>query len=190
MKVSRIVVIPLLAGAFAASGASAQTTIKAGVSHADVSNSGALPGDLGPRTGLTVGLAFSATQSGPFGLGLEGLYAQRGLDGTGGPRLDYIDVPVYLRVMPSSSAGLTPFAYAGPQISFEVRCRMDGAACPDTGRPKTTYAAVVGAGISLGHALSIEGRYVYGLEDLKLSTISTADSYKSRSFEILAGISF
>ncbi len=189
MKASRIVVVSLLVGAFGASGASAQTTIKAGVSHADVSNSGALPGDLGPRTGLTIGLAFNGAQSGLLGLGFEGLYAQRGLDGTGGPRLDYIDVPVYLRVMPSS-VGINPFAYAGPQISFEVRCRVDGAACPDTGRPHTTYAAVIGAGISLGHALSIEGRYIYGLKDLKLSTVSSTESYQNRSFEILAGISF
>jgi len=48
-----------------------------------------------------------------------------------------------------------------------------------------------GAGASLGgRGLSLEGRYMYGLTDLKLSTVTSATSYHSRSFLILAGIPF
>jgi len=36
--------------------------------------------------------------------------------------------------------------------------------------------------------VTIEGRYVYGLQDLKLATITSSDSYKNRTFMILLGI--
>ena len=67
-----------------------------------------------------------------------------------------------------------------------------GAACPSNGRPKTTYAGILGGGVRLGpqSGLTIEGRYVYGLNDLKLSTVTSSQSYKTRSFLILAGWTF
>jgi hypothetical protein len=36
----------------------------------------------------------------------------------------------------------------------------------------------------------VEGRYVYGLTNLKLGTITEDESYKTRTFLILGGISF
>ena len=123
-----------------------------------------------------------------LGFGIEGLYAQRGVASSSTPdsrKLDYIDVPAYLRVnLPTP--GLSPYAYAGPQVSFELHCSDS---CP-SGRPKTTTAAVIGAGVRLGaqSAFSLEGRYLYGLSDLKLNTVTSSQSYKTRSFLILAGI--
>jgi len=83
-------------------------------------------------------------------------------------------------------------AYAGPQVSFELRCRAGSSPCPDTDRPSTSYAAVIGGGARLGasSAFTVEGRYVYGLTDLKLNTITSSESYKTRSFLILAGWAF
>jgi Outer membrane protein beta-barrel domain len=165
--------------------------IKGGLSYGNVSNRGVLPGNLGARTGFALGA--SLTSSGPLGLGIEGLYAQRGVtsdSGVDSRSLDYLDVPVYARLK-LDTPGLAPYAYAGPMVSFELRCRAGGVPCPDTGRPKRSYAAVVGAGVSLGgQGLSLEGRYIYGLTDLKLSTITSSTSYHSRSFLILAGIPF
>ena len=164
--------------------------IKGGLSYGDVSHSGVLPGDLHSRTGFAVGLG---VQTGaPVGLGLEALYAQRGVSGgtLGESReLDYVDVPLYLRIA-APTPGLSPFAYAGPQVSFEIKCRAGGEDCPDTGRPQTTYAGVIGAGIRFTGGLSLEGRYVYGLTNLKLSTVSTTESYKNRSFMVLLGLGF
>lgn len=173
----------------------AQVGIKGGISWANVSNSGVLPGSLDSRTGFAAGLSLN-TKPDVVGIGVEGMYAQRGIigqDQADTRRLDYIDIPAYLRLMIPAS-GVAPFAYAGPQISFELSCR-DGAGndCPNTGRPSTTYAAVVGAGLLFGDrkgGFSIEGRYAYGLTDLKLSTVTTSESYHSRSFMILAGIGF
>lgn len=38
--------------------------------------------------------------------------------------------------------------------------------------------------------LSLEGRYVYGLTDLNLSTVSTTESYRTRSLLLLLGKRF
>jgi len=170
--------------------------IKAGASFGDISNKGVLPGSLKHRTGLAGGIYFASP--GEFGIGVEGLYDQRGLKADGASteetRLDYLDVPVYLKVaLPIS--GLRPFGYAGPQISYEVRCRTAGgdacAAYGTTDRKKWDYAAVIGAGVRFGSGnlgFGIEGRYVYGLQDLKVSTVTSTESYKTRTFLILGSI--
>ncbi len=163
---------------------------KAGLSYSSVSSVGLLPGDLRSRSGFAAGLGM--VSGGSVGFGIEGLYAQRGVTSStpGDSRdLDYVDVPVYLRIA-APTPGITPFAYAGPQASFELQCRAGGVDCPDTGRPRTTYAGVIGAGIRLLGGLSVEGRYAYGLSDLKLNTVSTGQSYQARSFLVLVGFGF
>ena len=167
--------------------------IKGGASFGNVSNKGILPGNLGERTGFAAGISLGAVQ-GLLGYGIEGLYAQRGVTSSTSVaerNLDYVDVPAYLRIMLRLS-GLAPFAYAGPQASFELKCRSGSSPCPDTNRPKTTYAGVIGGGVRIGgkSAFSLEGRYVYGLTDLKLSTITSPTSYQTRSFLILVGLGF
>lgn len=172
--------------------------LKAGGVFANVSNSGVLPGNMGSRTGLSAGLALSSS-GGLFGFGAEAMYVQNGLNGSSASntlKLDYLSVPVYVRVgLPTP--GIRPFAYAGPQVSFELRCKVGSSDCSDNTfgggeRKKTTYAGVIGAGLRLGGrtGLTVEGRYVYGLTDLKFGTITSSDSYKNRSFMILAGVSF
>ena len=162
------------------------------MSYGNVSNSGVLPGSLGARTGFAAGLAL-ASSSGGLGFGAEALYAQRGVTSSTGldaRSLDYLDVPLYARVALPLPL-VTPYAYAGPMVSFELRCRSGGVACPDTGRPKRSYSVVIGAGASLGGGgLSLEGRYIYGLTDLKLSTVTSSASYRERSFLILVGVPF
>ena len=167
--------------------------LKGGFSYGNVTNRGLLPGALKDRTGFAVGAGVSST--GLMGFGIEGLYAQRGVvSNTNGDswKLNYVDLPVYFRVgIPTP--GISPFAYAGPQFSFEVSCSAGGGAtCPSNGRPKTTYAGILGGGVRLGpqSGFTLEGRYIYGLNDLKLSTVTSSQSYKTRSFLILAGLTF
>jgi hypothetical protein len=170
--------------------------VKGGLSFGNISNKGLLPGNLDTRTGAAGGIYLRAG-SGIVGFGVEGLYAQRGARSdesiaTAQTRLDYVDVPLYLRLS-LPAPGIKPFAYAGPQISFEVRCKTaSGARCPaDSGRESIDYAGVIGAGIRFGGfpvGVSLEGRYVYGLRDLKLGTITSGDSYKTRTFLLLIGI--
>lgn len=184
----------LLASAATMTPLEAQLGVKGGVSHGTVSNTGVLPGDLGGRTGLAAGITL-ATPPEVLGIGLELLYAQRGAAEPNNPssrELDYIDVPAYVRLM-APSEGVAPFVYVGPQASFEVDCATIDDDCPDTGRPATTWAGIVGAGLRFGSdafGVTVEGRYVYGLTDLELETVTDEDSFSDRSFMILAGISF
>jgi hypothetical protein len=177
---------------------SAQLGLKGGLLWSDVSNSGLLPGELEGRTGFTIGLALDGGKA-PLGLGVEALYARRGLESSSpadARKLNYIDVPVYLRVA-FPTPGIQPFAYAGPQFSFEIACDTEEGDCPENDpgvgeRPSTTFAALVGAGLRLGErsAFSVEARYMYGLTDLKLNTVTDSESYKDRVFLLLAGMSF
>jgi hypothetical protein len=164
--------------------------IKGGLSYGDVSNSGVFPGGAKTRTGIAVGLAMLS--GGPLGVGVEALYAQRGIVGSSGNsrELDYIDIPVYLRVG-MTVPEIQPFAYLGPQVSVELKCGSNGGACP-SGRDKWSYAGVIGTGVRFQRAagLSLEARYVYGLSDLKLGTVTDSQSYQTRSFMILMGIGF
>jgi len=197
--------VALLLAAPAVLVAQGEAGLKAGVSFGNISNKGLLPEgvSLDNRTGFAGGV-FLGYRVGFLGVGLEGLYAQRGakfegVTGTPSPtpsaaspqtRLDYIDVPIYVKAALPTPL-VQPFVYAGPQVSFEIRCRTaDDTACPDastSGRKKTDYGAVFGAGARFG-GLSLEGRYVYGLRDLKLNTLTDTHSYKTRTFLILLGI--
>ncbi|HEV8598753.1 MAG TPA: outer membrane beta-barrel protein [Gemmatimonadales bacterium] len=170
--------------------------IKGGASFGNISNKGILPGNLKTRTGLAGGLYLGS--GGVIGIGVEGLYAQRGAESdepiaTSETRLDFIDVPGYVKVR-IPTPGIKPFVYAGPQVSYEVKCRTAvGGDCADystSDRKRWTFAGIIGAGIRIGAGigLGIEGRYVYGLTDLKPSTVTSSSSYKDRSFMLLGSI--
>jgi hypothetical protein len=180
--------------------AHAQFGIKAGVAFGDVSNKGVLPGDLKGRTGFAGGISLESAPS-VIGFGVEGLFSQEGLTSDapdGSFKTSYINVPVYIRVMLPTPA-VKPFAYLGPQVAFEVNCSSGNGDCPppapgEPERKKTLFAAVIGGGIRFGGkssaGFSVEGRYVYGLTDLNPSTVTNSESYKTRTFMILAGIHF
>lgn len=195
MRRTILTALALVTTAGAPLAAQAAFGIKGGLSFGNISNKGVLPGNLKTRTGIAGGLYLGAGTS-VVGFGAEALYAQRGLKSdeslaVAETRLDYIDIPAYLKIN-IPVPGVRPFAYAGPQISFEVRCKTaNGAACADPSTHKSTdYAGIIGAGLRLGKntAVTIEGRYVYGLQDLKLSTVTSSDSYKNRTFMLLVGI--
>lgn len=166
--------------------------IRAGYSYGYVPNNGGVfPGTLSAHSGIAVGVGVAT--AGVVGFGLEALYAQRGFTSSvlGASRqLSYVDVPAYLRVsLPNPS--VTPFGYVGPQLSFELNCDSGNGSCP-SGRDKMSYAGIIGAGLKFAMLMnaSIEGRYVYGLNDLNLGTVTTRANYQSRSFMLLAGIGF
>ena len=125
-----------------------------GLSWGSTPGQGALPGTLKANSGFAVGLA--AESGGVIGFGINGLYAQRGFTSSvtgSSSKLNYIDVPVYLRLSIPNDM-ITPFAFVGPQASFELGC--EGGNCP-SGRPKVTYAGVIGAGVRLGHSCPFRG---------------------------------
>jgi opacity protein-like surface antigen len=192
MTFTRIALIAVLSVPALAGAQDGGFSIKGGLSYGNVSNSGALPGNISQRTGFAVGVG--AVSGGTLGFGVDALYAQRGIKSSfpGASRnLDYIDVPVYARLM-LPLENIAPFGYAGPQVSFELKCTTESIDCPDTQRAKINYAGIIGAGLQFTalHHMALEARYVYGLSDLKLSTVTTQSNYQTRSFMLLVGFGF
>jgi len=87
-----------LAGLTTLAPAQGSVALKGGLSYGNVSNRGVLPGNLSERTGFAAGLALGTGRN-MLGFGIEALYAQRGVTGSAPDerKLDYIDVPVFLR---------------------------------------------------------------------------------------------
>lgn len=173
--------------------AQTQIGLKAGVAWANVDNHGVSPGPLTGRTGFTAGLSFGTGLS-PIGLGAEILYARRGFSGpddNSSRRLDFVDIPIYARVMVPTQ-GFAPYFIIGPQVSWELNCVAGDDDCGDAGNRNPSYAGIIGAGARIGNegSMTIEGRYMYGLSNLRYSTVSTSDSYRSRGFLVLVGIGF
>lgn len=174
--------------------AQGEAGVKGGVSFGNVSNKGLLPGNLSTRTGFAAGL-YGQYHLGFLGAGVDLLYSQRGATSDSSfaasqTRLDYIDFPIYVKVFVPAPL-IQPFVYAGPQVSFEIRCRTAANGnCPDaatSGRKRTDFSGIIGAGLRFG-GLGIEGRYVYGFRDLKLASVNDPNTYKTRTFLILVNI--
>jgi hypothetical protein len=187
-------VLGLTLAAAAPASAQVEFGLKGGASFGNISNKGLLPGDLKTRTGWAAGASIGF-RARVIGVGAEALFARRGLSSntTGGIKLDYVDIPVYLKIQ-APTPGISPFGYLGPQVSFEVTCKVDDVDCGNGNRSKTDYAGVIGAGVKFGHeggvGFTAEARYIYGLKDLKLDTVTSSESFKTRSFLILGGIVF
>jgi hypothetical protein len=97
-------------------------------------------------------------------------------------RLEYMEVPLML-VVPVRVGSFEPYAFGGPMISLETRCRSiveennlkTNFDCSDTSsessfdRRALDYGASAGAGVShkLGSGrVLLEGRYTWGLRDI------------------------
>ena len=143
------------------------------------------------NNGFAIGL--SAETGRVLGFGINGLYSQRGFTNTVAgfsQKLSYIDVPAYLKLQIVNPI-FVPFAFAGPQVSFELNCDAGGTDCP-SGHDKTTVSAVAGLGVKFPMIanLSVQGRYIYALKDLNYGTVNNQSNYRDRSFALLVGIGF
>lgn len=195
----RAIVLALaLVGAALPAAAQVEYQIKGGLSVGNVTNADdIIPGvDNSSRIGFGIGVGAAWRSAGVLGFAVEALFSQRGVVGTSGDitaerKLDYIDLPAFLRLSAPSSGGTTLYLFAGPQLSLELRCRTGSANC--IGETSTTdFAAVGGAGLRLKGkpGLLLEARYVYGFTDLDLSSASAASSYKTRAFMVMAGVAY
>lgn len=169
----------------------AQTTfgIKGGLSFATLSNK---QPDWETRTGFAAGIALD-TRAGPIGIQPELLYIQKGVTGDGtpssdAPKLDYIEVPVLLKLTLPIPA-IQPFVYAGPSIGFRLSCKVGEIDCDSDVIKSTDFGAALGGGIRFGGArgLTLEGRYLWGLKDINKPSAGVES--KTRTFLVIAGIS-
>lgn len=205
MEIRRSWILPTLAAvALAAAPAAAEAQsgfgIVGGVNFATLSGDGA--GDAGHRTGLVLG-GFAAI---PLGNVLtfrpEVVYTQKGatyeLAGVErGLQLDYIEIPILLRIGVPVGMGL--HALAGPTMAFELSCSsevegggvdLSGDCDDDEERKSFLVGGQVGAGVDLplgATVLSLDGRYTFDLESFPENE---ADERSHRVWSVTASVGF
>lgn len=124
---------------------------------------------LGPSLALQSGLVYSQ----------EGTSADAGGGVTGTVQMDYIQIPLYLKLHTTlqGSTPLRPYLHAGPALGIQVRCRLkassgSASASADCDDPAvgldtkgTQFGVHFGAGVDFGR-FTLGGRYQMGLTSL------------------------
>lgn len=168
-----------------ASGASAQGSVgfKAGLNAADVEVFETVPTGLNesPRLGGSGGVWARYDVSPAFAIQAEALYSQKGtrLDFSGEDAgfvidIDYVEVPVVLRVTPAADQRLRFAVYAGGAFAYKV---SETVAITSEGETSTnqgddlfeTSDAGVLAGLEIGSGnVGLDLRYTHGLMDVSV----------------------
>jgi outer membrane protein with beta-barrel domain len=132
---------------------------------------------------LTVGLAPMIAFEPEVLFSMQGSKLHFGASGVSSDvtaKLDYVQVPLLLRLGNSGKAAASLYAVAGP--TFGILVRNQGVADQ---LKNTDVGVVVGAGVTLSRLL-LEGRYTAGLTDFnKGGTV-----YKNRVLSLLVGLNF
>ncbi len=164
---------------------------------------GADAGSPGSRTGLNVGASLTMPVSSTLGFQIGASYAQKGAtDSSGGIdatlALDYIEVPLLLRIGIPSTGSLSAHLLAGPAVSFEAKCTAKGSSggvnvsvdCGQLAAAIRTVdvGAMGGVGLDIGAAgktsVSIDVLYNFGLTSIVGNGVDT----KNRALTIQAGV--
>jgi len=152
-----------------------------------------------------VGGIFFSLGLGPLAIQPEVLYVRMGgkieiLEDSLEERLDYIQVPVLLKLNVIPAGPIRPFIYAGGYGAYLLKARevtLIGGVVTDELNvteiyQRYDYGVVGGAGLKFklpGISISIEGRYNYGLKNI-LTDPSAGEAVKNRSMMALVGIGF
>lgn len=94
--------------------------------------------------------------------------------------LDYIAIPIMLRVKPISLISLE----AGPQFSFLTKAERSGLGDIMDQVKKNDFGLAFGAGLNLPFGLNLGARYIFGFTDV--SDVSET-SIKNRTFQLSLG---
>jgi hypothetical protein len=152
-----------------------------------------------------VGGIFFGLGLGPLAIQPEILYVRFGaeyeVDESNGLKwqMDYIQAPVLLKLSVIPVGPVRPFICVGGYGAYLIKAKgvmtVDGVSTGtdiSEGYQKYDYGAVGGAGLTFklpGLAISIEGRYNYGLKNI-LKDPAAGESFKNRSMMALVGIGF
>ncbi len=182
--------LPSLAAAQSTStpGSSLSIGVKGGLALGTIETDDEL--NLEHRRGITAGLSLMKDLSSSVGLGAEVLWTQRGTRevGTGVTmELDYLDVPVLVRVGSSSGNGTRFHVFTGPQAGLRLRARLEGG--PTARDLKNEIhpfelAWTAGAGVEV-RGVTLDARYTLGLTNVDDS--SAFDEFTNRTISVMIG---
>ena len=145
--------------------------VRAGIALAHLSGAD-ISDDFSSKMGFTVGGLVYRPFNRRFGLQIEANYIMKGAkkktNGTESIiKLDYIDVPVLLRItlMPGSKS--SPYLAMGPVLSFNTQAvaDRDGTVQEITDVKKMDFGLAIGGGLRTG-SLVIDARYGLGLNQI------------------------
>jgi hypothetical protein len=185
--------------------AQVEVGLKGGVTFADIPKFGEEinddEGNAQMRVGMAAGGHLAITLGGIVGVQTDVLYTQKGIkaeapsdvDQTVALELDYIDVPVLLRLGPSGGNGLQ--FLVGPSFNFNIGARtvLEGIIDEDADVKDEIedfeMGLVLGGGY-YGSVVIVEGRWQEGLTDISSFREFGDSTYKNRTFLVLVGVRF
>ena len=200
MRIYSFVLCTFLCTAGTAMAQPAVFGVKAGINLATVTFDPEPDEDvLDRRTGFVGGLFVVVPASDRLGFQGEVLFSQKGASEDGGAgdlALDYLEVPLLLRVGTASPLKTSFHAFAGPSIGLRLRARIktetfDGETEDEDIADDVKgfdFGVVAGAGVNFGR-FTLDGRYTWGLNNLN-SLEDDEFKLRNRVFSSMAGVRF
>jgi hypothetical protein len=159
------------------------------------------------RIGFLAGGFVVVPVSGPAALQVEALFSQKGakfsddveeLEGT--LELDYLDIPVMLRLQGPAIGSTRLHVFGGPSIAYRMSARstLSNTAFEfqqgsinsiEDDIELFDFGIVAGAGADIGRRLVVEARYSWGLGAINKDT-SDGFEIRNRALSIMAGVRF
>src|SRR5690349_12450361 len=148
--------------------------------------------DYNNRTGIHAGLFFGGNRDGLLGLQseLNWIRKKSEVESTNQQiRIDYLQVPVLLRLNIGSRSASGPAIYAlgGPALDIKIADEVEGITL-DNGFEGADVTLVFGGGLEIARVV-LEGRWDKGLRRIN-NTFSDLTEIKKQTFTVLAGIRF
>lgn len=147
--------------------------------------------DFDNRTGIHIGMFVGGSRDNVLGLQTEFNWLRKQAETGAGQdiRIDYLQIPVLLRLNAGSSSpnGVALFGVVGPAIDMKVADEIEGFTLDD-GFEGADVSLHFGGGIEFARII-LEGRYEKGLRRINKSFNDFAE-IKKQSFTILFGLRF
>jgi len=146
--------------------------------------------DYNNRTGIHMGIAFGGNRDGVIGLQSELNFVRKKSEVAGTNqqiRIDYVQLPILLRLNIGSSSASGPSIYgiAGPAFDIKVGDEVEGLTL-DRGFEGADITMVFGGGIEIARVI-LEGRWDKGLRQIN-NTFSDLIEIKKQTFTVLVGV--
>lgn len=160
--------------------------------------------DLDRRDGAMGGLSFTfPLGGGALALQPEALVTSKGAtaprSASGGVRLNYVEVPVLLRLNLVRGAAVQPHVYAGPYAGFQISCRVQGSSAdcddaPGVSTETVDVGGIVGGGVTFGLGglnATVGARYGFGVSkvaDFEFGNVR--ESARNGMYAVYVGLGF
>ncbi len=165
-------------------------------------------GSFNSRTAFAIGGVAEYSLSPMISLSVQPMYSKQGskfkfdglvvnpLSTESTIKLNYIDIPVMLKVQFGSSS-VKPYVTSGFTLGFLTSAKSASEDVKDDLKG-TNISWNIGGGLSLpagGRTFFIEGRYMLGLSDiydpgLQAVPLSAVSELKTKGFQVIAGVTF